>query len=466
MLWVYFHCNQLTLDLHSKAQDPAEPQLPTLVYNEQHNRIVQCNSTAKRQGVEVGSGLAHAASLCPDMVVLDYQPEKEKLALITLAHRFYQVASDIVVAPPNGIAVRIDNLLQYYGEYRTLWHTLVNELKAESLHASFGVAWGIQAAKVLAKCKTNHFTSDLKQIKNTLGSCPLSFTDLDEKTYTKLKRVGISSISALLAMPIQELGQRFSNDTIRYLTALRGETFPKVTLFRPHNNFSTTLVLPFEAQSSVQLHPYIHTLLVQLEQYLRARNVLTLAIDFALHFREADILAFTMRSAHPLSRSADWYPLVLLKLDTLTLTQPAIEISLQCEQFETAAVQDGDFFSDRFTLLAQKQLLGRLNAKLGSDRRFQPVSFNDNRFENMTLKAEHATDNTYTSPICPTFLYASPKPLNVASHICFGPVRLQTGWWESNVIERDYFIIETQDSLRLFAYRDKKSQWWVQGMFS
>ncbi len=474
MLWAYIYCYQLTLDSHIKAarSKRAHSQLPkhetnnqysalasntpVAVYCSKTNKITQCNDIAKKEGIEIGHGLAQAAALCPYVHILPFSEEAEKHMLTQLAHRLYPLASDIVLDNHihsnsfSGLAVRLDNLTHYYGGHKPLWKTLTQALAEADIRYHFASAWTIEAAKVLALHKFNTYLHTSDDIKKALSTCPLSITALSPKVIDSLARVGVSCVQQLLAMPVQELGRRFDNNTIMYLTALRGETFPRVTLFRPLEHFDN---FQFE----------------HLSHYLRARNLYTSSISVHIHFREAPVMDINIRSALPQSSVQSWLPLFSLKTENLVLPEPATAIALTCQQFEEMDTQNGDFFSDRFNDIAQKQLIGRLNAKLGDNSTFQPRAADSHQFEYMTVtesSAGNCTDNyAYSSDITPTFTFDVPKPLIQATQICFGPVRLHSEWWHDSPTKRDYFIAQTEQCVRLLVFKDEESRWWVQGLF-
>ena len=358
MLWAYIYCYQLTLDSHIKAarSKRAHSQLskhetnnqysalasntPVAVYCSKTNKITQCNDIAKKEGIEIGHGLAQAAALCPYVHILPFSEEAEKHMLTQLAHRLYPLASDIVLDnhihsnSVNGLAVRLDNLTHYYGGHTPLWKTLTQALAEADIHYHFASAWTIEAAKVLALHKFNTYLHTPDEIKKALSTCPLSITALSPKVIDSLARVGVSCVQQLLAMPVQELGRRFDNNTIMYLTALRGETFPRVRLFRPLEHFDNFILLPFDIENTQHLTPFVTQQFEHLSHYLRARNLYTSSINVRIHFREAPVMDINIRSALPQSSVKSWLPLFSLKTENLVLPEPATAIALTCQQFE------------------------------------------------------------------------------------------------------------------------------------
>lgn len=466
MLWAYLHCYQLTLDTYTPSQQGGSHGEPIVVYHETTNRVVQVNEPAKQQGIEVGFGLAQTAALCPHTHIIKYERESEQQALVTLAHQLYPLASDIVIDAAHNLAIRLDNLLQYYGDYDALWNTLTHEINQQGIHYYYATAWGIEAARVLAKSRVDEMMIDTAKITEHLANCPLSHTDLDNKALNALAKVGVTHVGQLLTMPVHELGRRFTNDTIRYLTALRGETFPTRTLFRPSSTFKQQKVLPFEAENSQHLLPYMSRLLDTLSHYLRARNLTTSSLCFDVEFRENPPLNIQVNAATPFTCASAWLELVTLKVERLVLPEPAIALTLVCDNFEAIEADTNDLFSDRFTHLAQKQLIGRLKAKLGEQSTQLPAPGNSHNFEQMTVYQSHNSSQDYEFDAAPTFLLPQPEPLTVASRVCFGPLRLQTGWWSENAQKQDYFIAQTPQGVRLLVFKDNANKWWVQGVYS
>ena len=90
MLWLYVHFPQLQLDalLESSLQakssgsdhkSGAYAERALIVFDAQQNRVLQCNAVARAASIVVGMGLGTAASLCPNLEVIDYRYEAEEV---------------------------------------------------------------------------------------------------------------------------------------------------------------------------------------------------------------------------------------------------------------------------------------------------------------------------------------------------------------------------------------------------
>lgn len=468
MLWAYLYYYQLTLDQHQQAitqQLGSSADKPVIVYCEKNNGIKQLNDDARKAGIEVGHGLAQAAALCPNVNIIPFNESTESDLLIQLAHRLYPLASDIVLDSHNGMAIRLDNLTHYYGGHAALWKTLTRELMHANTSYLFATAWSVEAAKVLATHGVNTYFEHHDDIKRALESCHLSKTALAPKVIEALARVGITKVHDLLAMPVHELGRRFDNNTITYLTALRGEIFPKASLFRPQTHFDNFIQLPFDIENTQHLHPFITQQLERLSHYLRARNLYTSALTFSIHFREAPVMNIAIQAAMPQASAQSWLTLLTLKIENAVLPEPAVGLTLSCKSFEDIDSDNGDFFNHRFNEVAQKQLIGRLNAKLGDNSTYQPAAADSHQFDGMTVTQSNTANQPYQSDIVPTFTFIPPKPLTQATQVCFGPVRLNSEWWHNTDHKRDYFIAQTSQGVRMLIFKDENAAWWAQGVF-
>ncbi|MBD3587647.1 DNA polymerase Y family protein [Salinimonas sp. HHU 13199] len=460
MLWAYFHFYQLTIDSGGEKDNTAA----VIVYEAKTNRVRQCNAAASSAGVAVGMGMAQAAALCQSVSVIDYCEQREAHRLMALANRLYQAASDIVTFTPDGLALRLDPLIRYYEGLENIWQVLVNELNAAKVKYAFGVGWSIEAAKTLAMNKANQLFHRNEQIRQALSACPLSATELTDKQRNALKRVGIHSLQQLLDVPASELGRRFDNTLISYLCALRAETFPRVNYYSPPDTFFSLIEPSYEISHTEQLLPFMRNLTDEFLTFARLRNRFSQQLCFSLCFREIPSMTLTVGSAAPLFKVKQWESLVSLKLEQIVLPAPVVKLTLQVDELEDVDEQTSDFFNNRVHEFAQKQLISRLQARLGESVIQYPYAGDDFRPDQLSSFQQNNVKVERHHPL-PCVSLLSPAPLDESPHIEYGPVRIQTGWWDGNTVKRDYYIGRTDDGRRLHLYRDSAGAWFISGMY-
>ena len=48
-----------------------------------------------------------------------------------------------------------------------------------------------------------------------------------------------------------------------------------------------------------------------------------------------------------------------------------------------------------------------------------------------------------------------------------GPERIESGWWDGEDVQRDYFVAEDRSGLRLWVFRERAGErrWFLHGIF-
>ena len=66
-------------------------------------------------------------------------------------------------------------------------------------------------------------------------------------------------------------------------------------------------------------------------------------------------------------------------------------------------------------------------------------------------------------------LLAEPELLNdLFPRVLAGPERIESGWWDGEDVRRDYYLIETRDGRRAWAFHaaGRPGPFWVHGWFA
>ncbi|OFC70462.1 Y-family DNA polymerase [Alteromonas confluentis] len=461
--WLCLHFFRLTLD-NAKANGSVPDQQPAVAYHQASNNVLQVNSCARKVGIEVGMGLAHAAALCENLTVIDYAEEIEHSQLRLLAASLYQCAAEISLQPPCRLFIRIDNLVRYYGDYQQIWLAIKNTLHHREVNFVFACGWSPENAEALAKRGQSSFLLCDKKIENILAALPVQALSIADKHANALQRAGIRHAGELLKLPPTELGKRFDSELLKYLFALRGESQPQRLFYHPPANFSHSVLLTYEVEDATRLQRYLDQCLRDMELFLRLRNAGSQAINITLYFREAPEMPISVRKSDVRFSFSEWQQLIKLKLETLELPAPVTHFEFSSEKPRSYAADTADFFNSRKHLFARQLLFGRLAARLGEDAISVPHTLQDHRF---TSGVESESDNTQDNleEFTPTYLLKHPQPLTDSPKIEFGPVRIESGWWDGNKEKRDYFIGRNQHGQRIQIFREN-GNWFLNGWYA
>ncbi|HET9644819.1 MAG TPA: DNA polymerase Y family protein, partial [Burkholderiaceae bacterium] len=198
--------------------------------------------------------------------------------------------------------------------------------------------------------------------------------------------------------------------------------------------------------------------------------------------------------------SADAEHLQLLLRERLAharLAAPTLELSLRCRDVVKGLPPNGELFpTPRSEREGLTRLLERLQARLGREQVMQLRLQADHRPERGTLlepaqPASHTSTQEAKVPIPdlpltrPVWLCRQPEPLAERRfkplldgrplQLLSGPERIESGWWDGELAQRDYFIAQAADGALVWIFRDRlplsvseeegSSGWYLHGRF-
>lgn len=484
-LWLYLHFPHLQLDnlcdpaaqistdeWHASTNENKQHDLvskPVVILHGKSNSVIQLNQHALDTGIQFGMGLGTAAALNQQLQVLAYNPDVEQKKLLEIAEHLYLVTSDICLFPPNGLLLRIHNMLNLYGGLKAYWQTLRGQLSHFNVDYHYATGQSPFAARILARTAWDQISDHLPMLKHQVGLRKLTESELDHKAVKKLTRVGIHNIADLMAISLKDIAKRFDIDLVTYLGRLSGEFHHPIEFFHPQSTFSRYLELLYEiSHTDTLLRPMSH-LLDGLEQFLKVRDKLTQKVTFSLYQRDSETVIFDVGSAQAEYQAAKWEVLVKLKLEQLRLQAPVYALSLTTGAILERSPDKADLFTASKGTLSYLQLISLLQAKLG-EQAIQKVTLKDDfRPDAINLyhppNTEPSKVKTQLQAMRPSFLFTTPLPLSQKVSVIHGPERISTGWWDNNNIIRDYFIAQNQHGQWLWIFRTPNTNWYVHGLF-
>jgi protein ImuB len=470
-LWLYLHFPQLQLDSLFAEQNA----LPLCII-EQHS-VVQCNAAAAKQGITPGMGLGSAAALCNQLQVHPYQAEREGEKLQEVAHWLYILTSDIALFPPQGLALKVSNMLTLYDGLDGYWQSLQPHLDTLQLRYQYACAHSPLAARLLARAGLNQISDNRAYLQQQLQRYPIAAAELSNKISEKLQRVGIRSLNELLTLPLADIARRFDIELVNYIGRLTGRFKHPLEFYYPPEQFRRHLDLLYELENIAWLEKPLNNLFAQLEAFLRLRDQLACELQLTLHQRDGGSQQITFSSAQGDYLAARWHRLSQLTLESVKLSAPVTSLTLQVSNSRAQQPEDQDLFDGPQGNHSALGLISLLQAKLGKQAVQGLMLTDDPRPEKATLLCEPVMGKTGTalspttalSPataLRPSLLLPQPLPLDEQVSLVHGPERLATGWWDSGGIIRDYFIARSHSGRWLWLFRNREKQWFVHGIFS
>ncbi|MCC2617494.1 DNA polymerase Y family protein [Aestuariibacter halophilus] len=469
-LWLYLHFPKLQMDTLYHQQDL---QRPVVIVDAAVNAVVQYNTQAYQAGIRKGMGLGHASALCQSLQVIPYSPDITHKTLLDVAQWLYLVTGDICPFQPDGLLLRIHTMLSLYGGLEGYWHALNSHLQSLRLHYHYATGPTPQAARLLARYGWDQRHQDADVHQRALATVPLSNTDLERKTIHSLARVGVKRLGDLMALPLNELAQRYDHTLVTYLGRIKGSFQQPVSFYQPSERFERYLELLYDIEDINALLVPVAQLLGQLSHFLKLRDQLSEEITLVLHHRDAEPQTVIVRSAVGEYRLTAWQTLCRLKLETLTLEAPVYGLTLKGGHAYIRQPDKQDLFSGQQGALSCLQLVSQLQARLGEDAVFQILPGDDPRPEYATVQHAPLRPMQLKAPVSdhmallrPSLLLTPPKPLTHKVTLLHGPERIATGWWDNQAVIRDYFVGCNGRGEWLWLFRTPQQQWFIHGLFS
>ncbi|MFW7523044.1 Y-family DNA polymerase [Vibrio ostreicida] len=463
-LWLYLHFPSLQLD----ALYSDQANHPLVVVDGKHFKIVQANPAAQAQGIQIGIGLGSASALCHQLHVHPYDESIEQRTLVDIAQWLYSVTSDLVLCPPQGLLLKVTDMLSLYGDLDSYWHHISQHLQCLNLDFRYATGFSPLSAILLAKSGSALISQNHDQLYDALIRHPINATELTHKQREKLSRVGVHSLQDLLALPMQEIARRFDIELVNYVGRLMGQFKHPVDFYHPPQYFQCSLELLFDVDNVQRLEKPLKQLLVKLEGFLMLRNQVAYELEMALQQRDQTRTSLFFTSACGDYLAARWALLCQLTMESIKLDAPVQGLTLTVKRGGELASTSQDMFTGYKGQQTSIELISTLQAKLGNGHIHKLALTQDPRPEKSTRFCPPEINITH--PFFPTYLRPSmmlpaPEPLAEKVSITHGPERFVTGWWDGEEITRDYFIAQSDHGRWLWVFRNHDMQWFLHGLF-
>lgn len=225
------------------------------------NIVAFANQTARSQGVLPHMPLSQCGPLCPDALVLEYQPQRDLEALVSIAEAAQCFSPIVGLEPvdsevwagrslpePQGLVLDVTGIPELFGGenpfalWVSKWFRDRGYLASLAIANSTGQAWGLAnyafrkeiqdrlrlwENRGCTKESLGEETDPWIAIASTQGSDAIEFDSLpiealrlDLVTTAKLHRLGIRRVQQLCSLPRTALPSRFGNSLLQRIDSL------------------------------------------------------------------------------------------------------------------------------------------------------------------------------------------------------------------------------------------------------
>ncbi len=493
MLWIAVCLPELPLE--AVAMD----SVPLAVCDASHVLLV--NRNAREAGVQEQMRRATALAICQHLHIRLRVVAQEKRALQAIAAWAQCFTPNVALVAPrdetdadvaSGLLLEISGSVKLFHGHSHIVAKLRDGLAQQGHAAKLALAPVPQAAWMLARAANENEVPQVveaSQLLPALSDLPAWLLGPSKPHWDALRGIGVVRIADLQQLPRSGIVRRFSARLLDELDrALGRKPDPRVWFVAPPV-FETKLELLARVDHAEALLFAARRMIVQMAGWLTARHAATREIDFTLVHEDREP---SQMKVHLADASHDAERMTALLRELLGRTQlaaPVYELHLRCDNIVPIEPLHGHgelFATARGEQQGLLRLIERLQARLGPTAvtRIEPIDDHrpEHAFREVPIDraaAARPRDNTHTAPR-PFWLLPDPIPLVEHQHrpvygtpltLLSGPERIESGWWDGQWAERDYFIARDEQHALLWIFRPRapdpstRHPWYLHGKF-
>jgi protein ImuB len=503
MLWVALHLPLLSLESFAATLPPEQAAQPLALMDVHH--IVSANAGAQALGVQPGMKRATALSLAPRLVMGQANERRDLDALISVAHVALAFTPAVSLSLPCGVLLEVQASLRYFGGLAALLKKLRAMLAPLGHQLHCVSAPTAQGAALLSCEHASLHCADRTTLQRALEAAPVTLLAAGHEHSEALLGMGLRTLGDLRQLPRAGLARRFGVALLDEMDRAFGECpDPREPITLPPV-FHSQLELFARADTTEQLLYGAQVLLARLVAWLSGQHAFvrsfSLQMKHEARWRQdqtAPATGLEIALAEPSRDVAHMLTLLRERLGALQLPAPTLELGLQSADISRRPPPNAELFpTPQNEHAGLTRLIERLQARLGHDQVQRLVPVADHRPERATAvvaaellmprlreasRSEATAAHTITRPV---WLLPQPQALQErrsrpllegrALQLLAGPERIEAGWWDGALAERDYFIGQTAEGALVWLYRarlPKPSEagggegWFLHGRFA
>lgn len=499
MLWIALHLPSLSLETFAATLPEGDRSEALLALVDAH-QIVAANAQARALGVRPGLKRATALALAPQITLGQADAARDAQALLAVAHAALAFTPQVVLDPatPHTVLLEVNGSLRYFGGAATLRVRLRAALAPLGHRLNMVSAATPLGAALLARVHRELDCAEPDATREALQAAPVWLLGPGQAHWEALQGMGLRTIADLGRVPRAGLARRLGEPVLNEFDRAMGRRPDPREPIVPAAVFESRLELYARADSGEQLLHGAAVLLGRLVAWLSAQHAFVRRWTLVMHHeqrlrRDADCPATTLEIAlaEPSRDGAHLLALLRERLAPLQLPAPTLELGLHAADIARRAPPNAELFptpaSEHEGLT---RLIERLQARLGAAQVTRIAAVADHRPERATVSrpAEAALrprrvkgEARPGAEVRPVWLLQQPEPLRArddgplldgqALQLLSGPERIETGWWDAGLTERDYYIAQQAGGALVWIYHarrpvaDPSQNWFLQGRF-
>ena len=482
MLWLCVHLPLMGLELAQHSQDLVKSKPAVLVAD---HKVYRMNEAAQEAGILLGSNVATATSLVPELLHYRRDCEAERKHLEKLIPIAYRFTPRVALFFPYDLMLEVSGSLKLFEGLNNIIQRLKRALTKAGHTAQIGIAHTPAVARIFAHAHSAITFSDYPDegtirahSMEHLRTLSLKYAEPQTIDIERMFNMGIRFFGELLDLPRRELNQRFSSEVLRYLSRLTGELSEPQQYVAPVTRFASVIHLLEPLLDKPSLSKPMEQLVIEMVHWLQSKQLGVAEATWQFTATNEQTITIPCRFAYPRIDPRAILEFSELSLSERTLPQEVLSLRLEATQVASLA-KAGALAKDllgayEIRPVLPEDLLDRLTARLGPDSWQLLCSHDDHRpeFAWSSVSNHSTTSQKKASPSTqvmtnsrPLWLFARPLPVKRKNFdILQGPVRIEDGWWE-NRVQRDYFVGRHESGALCWLFNDDYG-WFQHGYFA
>ncbi len=519
MWWLGLFFERLSLDIVERGT--AVPDTALALCNRLF--VLDATDAARAQGIAPGLKRAAAQALVPSLPLLERDLDAERRALESVAAWMQQftpsvslqsdLAFDAFDDDPSscGLLAEVAPSLRYFGGFRALFGRVRDGLHSLGYRVRIGAAPTASAAWLLARHCDASFASTA-HLEQRIGALPARLLARTRAQRELLDSIDVRRVCDLLALPRAAIARRLGGALLDELDRALGRLPEPRRWFEAPPEFDLRIELLAHVEHAEALVFAARRLLDPMAGWLGARHGAIRAFTLHVEHDEHDDTLIEIRLADPTRDSERLLALLRERLSVTRLPEAAHTLRLRCADIVVLGDSSGELFPTPGAASENlRRLIERLQARLGPARvqrlrlaadhrpeaayRIEPIDASGLAVDRApamlrpeTLRPETSKPQRTPSPDASPPAASLPRPLWLLDRpialsernnrpwwhsplrLLAGPERIEGGWWDDSLMQRDYFIAEDDEHALYWIYRERSATdgrrgWFVQGRF-
>jgi len=442
--------------------------------------VICCNPAAERAYLKPAMNYTVALAVCPQVIPIDRKPQAEQAALERLAAWAYQFSSSVILneisadlrqARSAALWLEIGASLKLFGGLRNLLEDLEQQLISMQYSYRLGIGPTLEGAALLARAGIRIATTTPHALYLRIRSLPISKLTLDPDTTLQLHTAGVRTVGLLLELPRDAVAKRFGPKTANLLYRLMGEAADPRSAYRLPDRYAAQFDFGFDISSTETLLFPLSRMLREFAGYLRARDTAVQRFKLVFSHRQQPPTELLIGMSLAERNAERFLTLVRERLERTELPAPTCMLELSATEFSSPTALQPDLLKSELEHTEDlTHTIDRIAARLGEDQVHGLQAVADHRPEASWSTAQfNSKQSAAVFPDRPLWLLPEPKPLQMTAtpRIVSGPERIESGWWDSGEVQRDYFVVNAGDGSQWWVFQDLRDRnWYLHGFWS